>query len=136
MPHDYNRDYSFNKEAVYASVREIRKMADTGRIIIGFDFHSSWNFGGENDYQFIVQKDKLKVDEMKRFARILEKNISPCSLKYSSMHDIPPDCGGNDSKSPAFSNYLSKVKGMELADLNSTAYKNREHDSGERGYNF
>lgn len=93
-PHDHNRDYS-SKESIYPETAAIKEYADKNGCNYGFDFHSPWHMGGENDNVFIVRNSVEKNERAEKFSRILEKEITPGSMKYLSRNDHPPMTGWN-----------------------------------------
>ena len=80
-PHDHNRDYT--DAPIYPEVAEIIKYAALNGCHLGFDFHSPWHKGGENDNIFIVRKMIEKQERFDRFADGLEKELAAVSIKYS-----------------------------------------------------
>lgn len=93
IPHDHNRDYI--EEPIYPEVMAIMEYADKFGCSYGFDFHSPGHKDGENDTIFLVRNCPEKEDRAERFAEILEKEITPLSMKYSKGNDHPPMTGWN-----------------------------------------
>lgn len=93
-PHDHNRDYSPD-ETIYPETAAIKAYADEFGCNYGFDFHSPWHKGGENDTIFIVRNSVEKLDRIEKFSRILEQQITPESMKYATENDHPPMTGWN-----------------------------------------
>lgn len=97
-PHDHNRDYSPDK-SIYPETAAIKAYVNEVGCHYGFDFHSPWHKGGENDNIFIVRNSIEKQDRVERFSKILEKQITPKSMKYASENDHPPMTGWNQPSS-------------------------------------
>lgn len=120
VPWDHNRDYDPEKDAIYASVREIRRIAAEKKIRYAFDFHSPWHNGGANDRVFIPQKSYSK--NTIRFANLFEKIITPEAFPYFASGTFPPDVSWNRSGTPAFAAYMNETGGAELAFTLETPY--------------
>ena len=122
-PHDPNRDYEEDKEAIYPAVKAIRKYIMEEQVLFGFDFHSPWHCGGVRDRCFIVQKAKKVLDRLNLFGTLLEKNMTPRAFGYRHEDDYPPDFGWNHSDDPTFANFVMDMAGTaELAFSLETAY--------------
>lgn len=63
MPHDHNVDYGQN-ESIYPETAAIKEYANKNGCNYGFDFHSPWHKGGENDNIFIVRNSIEKNDRI------------------------------------------------------------------------
>ena len=74
LPHDHNRDYLASP--LYPEVRKILEYADRHGCHYGFDFHSPWHRGGENDNVFIVRNRVEKQDRFDRFSEELQRALS------------------------------------------------------------
>lgn len=120
-PHDHNRDYSAENPSIYPETAAVKEIAKGG-ILYGFDFHSPWHLGGQNDLVFIVRNKKSKLDEFSKFSACLEKNINKNAFKYKAGNDYPPDTDWNHSDSPTFSNYMIAHANAKLAFTLETAY--------------
>ncbi len=94
IPHDHNRDYK-KEGSIYPEVAAIREYADKNGCNFGFDFHSPWHTGNENDTVFIVRNSVKKLDKTVRFSNLFEKEITPDSMKYFSSNDYPPETNWN-----------------------------------------
>lgn len=119
-PHDHNRDY--NDESIYPETSAIREYADKNGCNYGFDFHSPWHKGGENDNIFIVRNSIEKLERIERFSRILEKEITADSMKYSSANDHPPMTTWNKQPNFSFGYTMMHRKECDLALSLETAY--------------
>ena len=120
-PHDHNREY-MQSESIYPETAAIKKYADINGCNYGFDFHSPYHKKGENDNVFIVQNSVEKLDRIKRFSSILEKEITPGSLKYSSGNDHPPMTGWNQQPNGSFGYNMMKRPECDIAFSLETAY--------------
>lgn len=94
-PHDHNRDYGGKDGFIYPECRAIRDYAEKYGCNYGFDFHSPWHKGGENDNVFIVQNRVEKLDRLNRFGELFENAITEKSMKYEHKNDYPPETGWN-----------------------------------------
>ena len=122
-PFDHNRDYEAGVPALYPETRAIREIADKG-ILYGFDFHSPWHFGSENDKAFIVIKRPSKLEKYNRFGKILE-NITASNEKsfgYKAENNYPCDVGWNSSASVCFGCYMNDTAHADIAFTLETAY--------------
>lgn len=124
-PHDHNRDYTENP--IYPEVAEIIKYADHYGCHLGFDFHSPWHKGGENDNIFIVRNRIEKQDRYELFADLLQKELSYTSIFYAKENDHPPMTGWNQP-SPNFSYTMNLRKECDLAFSLETAYFGTENN--------
>lgn len=120
-PYDHNRDYNADEASIYPETAAIREYADEYGCNFGFDFHSPWHRGNENDNVFIVQNSIEKLDRLNRFAQTLENNISGASLKYNRKNDYPPLTGWNHGGAQ-FSIYMSNKPENNIAFTLETAY--------------
>lgn len=117
-PYDHNRDYNSGKPSIYASVREIRRIAQAENLVYGFDFHSPYHLGGANDHVFIPQKSIKKIKALNRFGEILEEACVGDCMHYHHENDYPPNKGWNKVGSPCFGtmvcNLSTSVVGFTL----------------------
>ena len=123
-PHDHNRDYPKDGEAIYPETAAIRALANELRPRFAFDFHSPWHKGDEHDNVFFVQKGK--VENLAKLAKILEGTIDSESLCYDSKDDIPAGVGWNKTGLPTFACYMLDVMDCEIATTLETAYFGKE----------
>ncbi len=121
--HDHNRDYIEGEAARYASVREIRRFADTLRLRFAFDFHSPWHLSGRNDTVFIPIKHYDILDNITRFSRLWEEACrqTPAALPHDAGDDMLPDVEWNTFGAPCFGTYTGRA-GAELAFTVETPY--------------
>ena len=124
-PHDQNRDYDYGIPAIYPEVAELRKIADTG-ILYGFDFHSPYHTGGNNDNVFVVRKDIEKTVRYDRFGTLLEDALTENALKYYCKNDMQPNVSWNKPDTPTFACYMDKYGGAELSFTLETTYFGKE----------
>ena len=88
LPHDHNRDYG--ETIIYNETRKLRELADSGNVIMNFDFHSPHHDGGLNDYPYIMKfaKDGNEIyDAMSKTFRTLTQNDEN-SMTYTGEYDI------------------------------------------------
>ncbi|MCI8517405.1 MAG: hypothetical protein HFG75_11175 [Hungatella sp.] len=121
-PHDHNRDYEPESEAVYESVRTLRRFILEHRVAFGFDFHSPWHLGGSNDRCFIVQKLTEHVEELNRFGEFFESEITWEAFSYRHRDDYPLGVGWNQPGTPSFAPFIMGKPEAELAFTLETAY--------------
>ena len=133
IPRDHNRDYDINVPAIYSSVRAIREFAQTHPVVFGFDFHSPWHIGGDNDTVFIVQKSLDKLDQLNRFGELLERFCAggDC-LSYRHSNDIAPDESWNRLDTNTFINFIFSLDTTELALTLETTYFGADKFSQEK----
>ena len=126
-PHDHNRDYVPGKASVYPEIRAIRAIAENG-VEYGFDFHSPWHCGKENDTVFIVQKRVSKLEEYRRFASLFESSVNENALQYERKNDYPCDTGWNRSDTTCFGCYmLDQAKAKIAFTLETTYFGNKNN---------
>lgn len=121
VPHDHNRDYSYEEESIYPECNAIKEYAKVSGCNYGFDFHSPGHKGGVNDTVFIVQNCIEKLDKLNKFGEIFEESITDNSFKYEHKNDYPPNTGWNKGGAQ-FSNYMSNRAENEVAFTLETAY--------------
>lgn len=93
VPHDHNRDYI--DAPVYPEVSAIKGYIEMFGCNYGFDFHSPWHKGDENDTIFIVRNSVEKEAEFDRFSDIFADEINENSMDYKKLNDHPPLTGWN-----------------------------------------
>lgn len=121
-PYDHNRDYEPDREAIYVSVKAIRRFIVKHKVKFGFDFHSPWHLGGENDKCFIVQKREDRVRELNRFGEILESSMTAGAFAYNHRDDHPFGVGWNQPGAHVFALFVMSKPEAELAFTLETAY--------------
>jgi hypothetical protein len=84
-PYDHNRDYT--NEPIYSTVRTLKNIVDTEKVVGAFDFHAPWHYGGDHDFVFIVRNNPDKTDLYERFGCMLEENLTPNCLRYERKND-------------------------------------------------
>lgn len=126
IPHDHNRDYTGS--SIYPEVAEIIKYVDHCGCYLGFDFHSPWHKGGENDNIFIVRTRKDKQEKFDRFSDALEKELSSTSIFYSKSNDHPPITGWNQEPNQNFGYTMNSREECELAFSLETPYFGTENN--------
>lgn len=123
-PFDHNRDYRFDEEAIYATVRAIQEIAAEKPLRYAFDFHSPWHLGKTNDGVFIPQKYS-GIKPLSRFACLLEQINTPESLPYAVRNSIAPGVDWNTStngQGRTFGAYMQNKACAEMAFTLETPY--------------
>ena len=121
-PHDHNRDYGPDVPAIHPEVAAIRAYADEHGCNFGFDFHSPWHKGDNNDWIFIVQNCHEKTDKLNRFGELLEAEITPNAMQYKHANDMPFGADWN-KRNPTFGGTMTRRPECDLAfTLESTYY--------------
>lgn len=125
IPHDHNRDYT--DSPIYPEVAEIIKHAYRYGCHLGFDFHSPWHKGGENDNIFIVRNRIDKQDRYDRFADALQNELSSTDIFYAKENDHQPMTGWN-RPSPNFAYTMNCRDECDIAFSLETAYFGTENN--------
>lgn len=122
-PHDHNRDYCPDETPIYPETAAIRSYAERNGCFLGFDFHSPWHIGGENDHVYIVQCTEKKLEAYKRFGEFLEEEQTENAFLYESKYDVPSDTGWNSyDKVQTFSGFMNEQNDNAIAFTLETAY--------------
>ncbi len=120
QPYDHNRDYDPERPSLYPEIDAIKKLAKEVGVEFAFDFHSPYHKGDEHDLCFIVQK--ANVEELRRFAAILESQITDSAFRYQAKNDLAPGVKWNNPNSHTFASYMVKEVGAKIACTLETAY--------------
>ena len=120
QPHDHNRDYDPSRPSLYPETDAIKDLAKEVGVDYAFDFHSPHHKGEEHDLCFIVQK--TNVEELRRFAAILESQITDGAFRYQAKNDLAPGVKWNNPNSHTFANYMAKEVGARISCTLETAY--------------
>lgn len=130
-PRDHNRDYA--DVSVYPETAAIREYADRYGCDFGFDFHSPWHRGGENDNIFIVRNRADMTERFDRFSELLEAECGEDSMRYKKENDHPAATGWNQP-SANFSFTMHSRPECKLAFTLESAYFGAEENkvSAER----
>ena len=121
-PWDHNRDYDCDKESIYTTTKEIRRIVCEEKVRYAFDFHAPWHCWEMNDLVYIVCKSHHTYNKIVRFANLLEKNITGESLGFEAKNVLAPDCGWNVADMPTFCNYMQRMGGTEISFSLETPY--------------
>ena len=78
-----------NAVAIYPETAAIREYADRYGCNFGFDFHSPWHKGGENDNIFIVRNRADMTERFDRFSKLFEAECGAESMSYKKENDHP-----------------------------------------------
>ena len=114
IPHDHNRDYDVEKDSIYPECNAIKEYANEYGCHFGFDFHSPWHIGEQNDEIFIVQNSHKKLDKLNKFAEIFEQSITEKSIRYDRKNDYPFETGWNMG-GPQFALYMTNRPENDIA---------------------
>ena len=120
-PWDHNRDYVTDRQSIYSETTRMKEYVERNGCHYGFDFHSPWHTGGENDQAFIVQNSFEKLDRLNAFSELFEAEITTNSFQYRYANDYPFETGWNKG-GPQFANYMNKREENETAFSLETAY--------------
>lgn len=132
-PHDHNRDYTSDEPSIYPEVTAIRTYADQYGCNFGFDFHSPWHKGGENDTVFMVYNSAKEKEVFDRFAFLLESEITDGSMSFT-RENYHPACTGWNQPSPSFGFTMGSRPECTVAFTLESAYFGTEENkvSAER----
>ena len=106
LPYDHNRDYDITAP-LYNETARLREIADSGQVLMNFDFHSPHHDGGINDLPYIM---KIPDGENKIYSRISQKLKEATandedSLTYTGKADIEYGDQWNSKNTPNIKNY-------------------------------
>ena len=120
IPHDHARDYT--GESLYPETAAIRRYIAEHKVLFGFDFHSPWHIGEENDKCFMVKKSIDKLAALNDFGRILEQCMTKDAFQYRHENDIEPNTLWNEVGTPTFATCILTKPDSEIAFTLETAY--------------
>ena len=120
-PHDQNRDYLWEEEAIYPEVAAIRQFARENGCEYAFDFHAPWHKGNENDTVFIVHSDAAKENKFRKFSELLKASVTPDALQYDGKTDYPSGTGWN-IPGAQFARNMGRLPDNDIAFTLETAY--------------
>ena len=120
-PHDQNRDYLWEEEAIYPEVAAIRQFARENGCKYAFDFHAPWHKGSENDTVFIVHSDAEKEEEFRKFSRLMVSAMTTDALQYYGETDYPSGTGWN-IPGAQFARNMGRIPDNDVAFTLETAY--------------
>ena len=106
LPYDHNRDYG--EVSIYNETAKLRALADGGKVLMNFDFHSPHHSGHINDYPYIMKFSETKniiYDEISAKLKELTESDAD-SMTYTGEQDL--DYGGqwNEKTTPNIKNYF------------------------------
>ena len=119
-PYDHNRDYNKEVPPIYPTTAAIMAYAEEYGCHFGFDFHSPWHKGEQNDQVFIVQNSFEKLDWLNAFGCLFEEE-SVDGVRYYHANDYPFQKEWNQA-GPIFAHYMSARKENHIAFSLETAY--------------
>lgn len=122
-PHDHNRDYDRERASIYPTTAAIRAYAEQNGCLLGFDFHSPWHWGEQNDQVFIVQNSFERLHRLNAFGALLEKEVATTDGAYPYYHknDFPYKKDWNQG-GPTFAHFINTLPDSHLAFTLETAY--------------
>ncbi len=109
-PYDHNRDYAEDAKAIYPEVAELRKLADSGRVLTNVDLHSPWHEGKEHDHTYFLRGPDDAEGRMQRFYKRLAELTAADrdSFRYTGDWDFPYGVEWNRTHTPCMRNYFLK----------------------------
>ena len=109
LPHDHNRDYI--DDSIYRSVKILKEIADTGRVVCLFDLHCPAAWGGSHDHLSLIGLPAPYDSAQRVFSDILQRTteLEGCPIVYKSENDILFGQSWNkDEQSKNCSTYFAK----------------------------
>lgn len=120
LPHDHNRDYG--EASVYNETKKLKEIADSGRVLMNFDFHSPHHDGGINDFPYFMKFPNEEIYEgISKNLQILTKNDKN-SLLYTGLYDLPYGSQWNKADTPNVKNYFLKRTKLKASLTMETPY--------------
>lgn len=106
LPYDHNRDYG--AAPIYNETAKLRELADSGNVLMNFDFHSPHHEGWINDYPYLMKFDKSKNKIYDTLSEVLRKftQNDVNSMMYTGEQDIEYGAKWNESTTPHNKNYF------------------------------
>lgn len=106
LPYDHNRDYG--ETPIYNETARLRQIADSGKVLMNFDFHSPHHDSGINEYPYLMQFPEERIyktiSENLREATLNDEN----SMTYTGEQDINFGDQWNSPLTPNAKNYFLK----------------------------
>ena len=90
-------------------------------VLFGFDFHSPWHKGWENDTCFMVCNDIKHAAQYTAFGTLLESAVTVDAFAYRCENNHPFGVGWNTATAGPFAQFLH-LHGARLAFTLETAY--------------
>lgn len=119
LPHDHNRDYI--DAPLYPETAAIMRLVKERDVLFGFDFHSPWHKGWENDTCFMVCNDIKHAAQYTAFGTLLESAVTVDAFAYRCENNHPFGVGWNTATARPFAQFLHR-HGARLAFTLETAY--------------
>ena len=106
LPYDHNRDYG--DKTIYNETAKLRELADSGRVVCNFDFHSPHHDGWINDYPYLMKFAKGENEIYHAISEALRKSTEhdKASMKYTGEQDIDYGAQWNETTTPHIKNYF------------------------------
>ena len=122
LPYDHNRDYG--KTILYPETKKLRELADSGNVLMNFDFHSPHHDGWINDYPYLMKfakGDNIVYDTISKALReFTEKDKN--SMIYTGEQDIDYGAQWNEITTPHIRNYFLPRTKKNVSILMETPY--------------
>jgi hypothetical protein len=106
LPYDHNRDYG--DAPIYNETAKLRDMADSGNVLMSFDFHSPHHDSGINEYPYFMKFSEQEneiynvISESFKTATQNDEN----SMIYTGEQDINFGAQWNSKDTPNMKNYF------------------------------
>lgn len=126
-PHDHNRDYAADADALYPPCAAVQAWAAEHGCHYGFDFHAPWHMGGEHDHVYIVRNGACRPEAFDRFAELLADSLTADALSYRPENDYPANTDWN-LDGPQFACYMGVRPENRLAFTLETTYFGKPED--------
>jgi len=122
LPYDHNRDYG--ETAIYNETAKLRELADSGNVIINFDFHSPHHEGWINDYPYLMKFSKDENEIYNTISKSLKRYTEndENSMTYTGEQDIDYDTQWNGTATPHNKNYFLPRTVMNASITMETPY--------------
>ena len=106
LPHDHNRDYG--ETILYNETAKLRNLADGGKVIMNFDFHSPHHDGWINDYPYLM---KFSSEDNPIYNELFQKlrkftQADENSMTYTGEQDIEYGAKWNEKTTEHNRNYF------------------------------
>ena len=122
LPYDHNRDYG--DAPIYNETAKLRSIADSGRVLMNFDFHSPHHDSGINDYPYFMKfsKDESKIYRIISDAFKESTQNDEDSMTYTGVQDLAYGGEWNRDDTPNIKNYFIKKNKLGASLTMETPY--------------
>lgn len=109
LPYDHNRDYC-EKSAIYPETAKLREIAESGNVLMNFDFHSPHHSGWINDYPYLMKCENTENGIQAKLSGLLKEftENDENSMRYSGNEDINYGDEWNEKGTPNIKNFFRK----------------------------